>query len=343
MVCKCQRLTNIRFILSFWIILTVCLFLFFSSCKKDESESPRLEVITTSFPVYDFSRQIGGDRVHIILISPPAAEAQTFEPSPQDVKKINQADVFVYTGKYMEPWVKEILSGIGYQRLVSVDTSSGIELLLEKKQIEEKNKENDFRADKPNDHLPEKMEKDEGGQNQPADPHIWLDPLLAQIMVDNIVSAFSEADQDNAQIYNRNGEQYKQELLNLHNKITEVILQCENKVILYSGHFAFGYFAKRYELEHESPYPGFAQDAELTPENIAEIIEKINEQGIKVIYHEESIEPAIAKIIAEKTGAEMILLNNINSVSEKELDEGVTYLSIMEDNLEKLKIGLEYK
>ena len=112
-------------------------------------------------------------------------------------------------------------------------------------------------------------------------------------------------------------------------------------MIIYGGHFAFGYFAKRYGLTHESPYPGFSPNAEPSPKAIAELISKMRASGQKYIYYEELIEPKVARIIAEETGATLELLHGAHNVSKKELKSGITFLDIMEDNLQKLKVGLE--
>ena len=174
------------------------------------------------------------------------------------------------------------------------------------------------------------------------DPHIWLDPVYAQKMVDNIVEGLIEVDPKNESFYKENGESYKKRLQELDEKFSEAFEKTKYKKIMYGGHFAFGYFSKRYGLEHISPYMGFAPDAEPTPQRIAELIKNMKESGIKVIYYEELINPKVAKVISDQTGAEMMLLHGAHNVTKDELNSGISYIKIMEDNLEKLKQGLGY-
>ena len=162
-------------------------------------------------------------------------------------------------------------------------------------------------------------------------------------MVENIVRAFSRADPRNKTVYEKNGSEYKEKLDTLHESIEEVIARCKLRTIVYGGHFIFGYYAKRYGLTYISPFPGFAPDTEPTPAKIGMLIEYVRDNGIKVIYYEELLEPRVAAVIAEETGAQMLLLHGAHNISKDELQAGVTYLQIMEENLEKLKIGLEYE
>lgn len=204
-------------------------------------------------------------------------------------------------------------------------------------------KEHFFKDSKGKDLEPEAQEP-EGAHHHHGgkDPHIWLDPVYAQKMVDNIVEGLSKADPKNESFYKENGESYKKKLQELDGKFTEAFKKTKYKKIMYGGHFAFGYFAKRYGLEHISPYSGFAPDAEPTPQRIAELIKNMKESGIKVIYYEELINPKVAKVISDQTGAKMLLLHGAHNITKEEMSSGISYIKIMEENLEKLKQGLGY-
>ena len=417
-------------------------------------------------PQYDFVREIAGDKVEVSLLLPPGVESHSYEPSPRDIVDIQKAAVFIYTGKYMEPWADKIVQASQGKSLLIVDASHGIELMAEHDPHEEHHDEHehsfewagafelengDYKLsfskvngayadpvmavavlfseehghesieDSEEDaeelfesepttlqeggiftpgqasyelefdqtknsstftlkieqsgkyvffskHLPSEFEsgahffKDNAGQyvlpvaqepegddhsrdhdNDGQDPHIWLDPINALKMVDNIVSGLAQADPKNADFYKSNAELYKQKLRALDSKLVEMFTQAQSKKIIYAGHFAFGYFAKRYGLEHVSPYRGFAPDAEPTPQRIAELIKTVNESNTKVIYYEELVDPKVAKVISEQTGAKMLLLHGAHNISKEDLSGGITYLEIMEDNLQKLLEGLSGK
>ena len=184
---------------------------------------------------------------------------------------------------------------------------------------------------------------DHGHSHGEADPHIWLDPLNAVIMVDNIAKALSSADPDYAETYYARAEAYKVKLQQLHETIDAALAPLTNRTILYAGHFSFGYFAHRYGLHHISPYAGFAPDAEPTPQRIAELIQRVSQSGSNTIFYAELVDPRVARVISEQTGAEMVLLHGIHNVSKDELNSGATYLELMKANLDRLVEGLRIK
>ncbi len=294
------------------------------ACAQDAQSSSKLEVVTTLFPTYDFAKEIGRDKVNVSLLLPPGVESHTFEPKPNDIVRINKADIFIYTGKYMEPWVGDILKGISNKNLVVVDASKGIVLMDDEEHDEEEH---------------EHGHHHHGGK----DPHIWVDLANDQIMVDTIAEALSEKDTANSIFYLNNAKEYNAKLADLDRRFKETLSTAKHKTIIYGGHFAFGYFAKRYGLEYISPYDGFSPNAEPSPKAIAELIKTMKESGQKYIYHEELLDPKVARVISQETGAKLELLHGAHNVSKDELNRGVTFIDIMEDNLEKLKVGLECK
>jgi zinc transport system substrate-binding protein len=315
------------------LLFSILLLLAFTGCSQT-AETPITEeekplIIATLFPQYDFVKQIAGDKVSVTLLLPPGVEPHSYEPSPRDISDIQKADLFIYTGAYMEPWAERIIDAAEGTALHIVDTSIGIDLMDEDNHHHENHDE-----DQDHDH-------GDGHDHGGKDPHFWLDPLLAQVMVDHIIEGLVQVDPDNEGYYRQNGEAYKQQLQDLHDKIDSSMAGLENRSILYAGHFAFGYFAARYDLDHISPYEGFAPDAEPTPGNIAELIKRVNESKAKIIFYEELIEPKVAGVVAEQTGAEMVLLHGAHNVTTGELNSGVTYIQIMEDNLAKLLEGLK--
>jgi zinc transport system substrate-binding protein len=339
------------------VILTVGIF---SGCRGEVAaplDEKKVLVVTTLFPQYDFVKNIGGERVELTLLLPPGAEPHSYEPTPRDILNIQRADVFIYTGEQMEPWAHRVLAGVKKDSLVVVDTSTGIELMEghdhdhaddhdhdhDHDDDHDDDHDHDHDDDHDHDHDDDHDDKPSLDQhNHDKDPHIWLDPVLAQKMVENIVVGLVAADPEYQEYYEQKGEAYKEELKKLHEKYEETFKNTTSKTIIYGGHFAFGYMAKRYGLEHISPYKGFAPDAEPTPRRIAELIQTIEDSNAKVIYYEELIDPRVARVISQETGAEMILLHGGHNISKQELEAGRTYVDIMEENLKKLKLGLGY-
>jgi zinc transport system substrate-binding protein len=298
-----------------------------ASCGKKETANPenkRVAVVTTLFPLYDFARNVGQDKADVTLLLPPGVEAHTFEPRPGDIVRINVADVFVYTGRFMEPWVDDLLKSIANKTLIVVDSSEGVRLIEGTDQHEE-------------DEAAAQATHHHGG----LDPHIWLDFSNAQKMVDTICAAMVKKDPQNKDFYIKNAGAYKLKLDNLDQEYRGALASCKYRTIIHAGHFAFGYLAKRYNLTFLSAYKGFTPDAEPTPKNMSELIEKTRQSGVKYVYYEELISPKVAKTLAEETGVGLLPLNGAHNVSKEAMARGDTFLSIMQRNLESLKKGLE--
>jgi len=303
---------NDKFIGSSPIIIS---FLFISlillSCEKKIEKvagEKKLKVVTSLFPLYDFARNIGKEKTDVTLLLPPGVEPHSFEPRPGDILKINEADIFIYTGRFMEPWVEDILKGIGSQGPLIIDSSKVIRLT------------------------------EEAGKR---DPHIWLDFSNAKKMVVNILDGFLRRDLSNKGFYLKNAEEYKKKLDELDKKFKDSLSSCKKDTIIHGGHFAFGYLAKRYNLKYISAYKGFSPDAEPTPGSLIELSKKLKEHDIKYIFYEELISPKVSEAIARETGAKLLMLHGAHNVTKDEMDRGVTFISLMEQNLNNLKVGLQ--
>lgn len=293
-----------------FIYLIIILLFLISGCKKESSESSQLKIITTIFPLYDFTKEIGKDKVQVSMLLPLGSEVHSYEPTPLDIIKINECSIFIYIGKSMEEWIDQILKSI-------------------------KNNINIIEIEKYIDMLSE--------DNKTKDPHIWLDFEIDQKIVNLITKELIKKDPVNKEFYGENAKNYNLRLKDLDNIYRESLEKCELKTILYGGHFAFGYLAKKYGLKHFSPYKGFTPEAEPTPQNIAELIDIINKNKIEYLFYEELLEPKVAKAIMESTGVKLELLHAAHNLSQDEFEKNVNFLQIMEKNLIKLKKALKYK
>ena len=307
------------------LAITILAFFFFPSCQKNEKMTAgqkKLKVVATLFPLYDFARQVGREKIEVNLLLPPGVEAHAFEPRPADIKRIQDSDIFLFTNKLMEPWVGGLLKGIDTRSLTIVDTSKGITLLQ--------------RSSKHGDE--ERAHADESGN---ADPHIWLDLSNAMRMVDMIASQFIVKDPRDKDFYAKNADEYKKKLEELDKKYKNTLSYCRNRVIVHAGHFAFGYLTKRYGITYVSAYKGFSPDAEPTPRRLVEITKNVRKYGVNYIYYEELAAPRVAEVIANETGCGLLLLHGAHNVTREEMESGVTFISLMEKNLENLKAGLQ--
>jgi zinc transport system substrate-binding protein len=280
----------------------------------EEARLYKINVVTTLFPLYDFAKNIGRTKVEVSLLLPPGIEAHSFEPNPSDLVKVNEADVFIYTGKFMEPWAEDIIKSVTNKNLIIVDASQGTKM------------------------IPGVLQ----GAYEPAgslDPHIWLDLDNAKIMVSNILHALETKDPANIDNYKQNSDDYHKKLTDLDSTYKTALALCKGKEIVYGGHYAFGYLAHRYALKYLAAQ-GFSPDAEPTARDLAILVEQIRKDNIKYVFFEELTSPKIAETIANETNTKLLLLNAAHNVSKDQFEQGTSFLDIMKSNLDNLKLGL---
>ena len=303
------------------IILGLAIFLISCQSRPSRPEGPaKIRIVATIFPLYEFARNVGRDRVEVSLLLPPGVEAHAFEPRPRDLIKIAEADLFIYAGKFMEPWAHDLLQGIQRPGLEAVEAGRGIGLIKGGGE--------------------RKGEDAPGRHHEGTDPHIWLDFSNAVTMVDNIARALIQADPDHRDFYGKNARDYEDGLRVLDDRFKTGLSRCVHREFVHGGHYAFGYLARRYHLQYLSAQ-GFMPDSEPTPRQLIDLARQIREHDLKYVYYEELIEPRVADILSRETGVTLLLLHGGHNVSRDELDRGVTFLGLMEDNLRNLKVGLE--
>ena len=312
-------------ILGFILVLAGC-----SEGSKEESisTSDKIEIVTTLFPQYDFARQIVGDKAEVTLLLPPGMESHSYEPTPADMIKINKANLFIYTGELMEPWAHKMIESVDSEQVKVLDVSQGIPLLASN---EEDEQHHDHEAE-----VEGHEHSEDDGHHHTYDPHIWTSPQNAKVMVNNILEALCEVDPQNADYYKANAQAYQLQLDNLNDEFEVVVSNSKHDTIYHSGRFAMQYLMQQYGINYVSaPF-----EAEPSSALVAQVINEIKANNIPAIYYEELITPKIAQMISEETGAQMLLLHSCHNVSKEDFDNGMTYLSLMEQNVENLKIGL---
>ncbi|MBN1363827.1 MAG: zinc ABC transporter substrate-binding protein [Syntrophaceae bacterium] len=303
------------------IFIFLLLFLsFILSCQqaKDSSqEDHKLRVIATIFPVYDFARNIGGDKIEIKMLLPPGIDAHHFEPRPGEIIRVCKSDIFLFTNFEMEQWAYKIISAADKNtNMLAIETGSGAVLLPFSKEDEHENRASGF------------------------DPHIWLDMDNAQKMVDNIAAAFVKKDSRNSDYYLKNAHNYKLKLMDLDKRFRSELTGCKTKTILHAGHWAFAYLARSYNLQYIAVCNVFA-DTEPSPQKILSLIEQVKNEKAHYIFYESMINPRLAQTIAQEAGVGLLKLNSGHDVSRADIKKGESFISIMETNLENLKKGLK--
>lgn len=292
------------------------------SCQpaKDSGRADhKLKIVATIFPLYDFARIVGGEKIAVTMLLPPGTDAHNYELRPNDIIKVSKADVFLFINFEMEQWAYKIINAAAENtNMLAVETGQGA-LLLPLADID-KHHGQEERASK-------------------FDPHIWLDFDNAQRIVDKIAAAFIKKDSKNSDYYLKNAREYKLKLRALDNKYRDELIKCQTKVILHAGHWAFAYLAKKYNLKYMAAY-SISAEAEPLPQNIFTLVEEIKNLKLPYIYYEDFIAPRLAQTIAQETGANLLKLNNGHDISKDDIKKGATFISLMEENLVNLKKGM---
>ncbi|WP_317913986.1 metal ABC transporter substrate-binding protein [Carnobacterium maltaromaticum] len=304
------------------LIASLAILFIMVGCGNQEAtkDSTKLQIVTSFYPMYDFTQNVAGDNAEVSVLMKAGTEPHDYEPSAKDIAKIADSDVFVYNSKEMETWVSSVLTNIDTKKTVVVDASQGIDLLE-------------------GNHSDDETEAEHEGHSHAHDPHIWLDPVLAQKQVDTIKEGIIKADTKNKETYEKNALAYKEKLAALNEKFEMGLKNAENKTFV-TQHAAFAYLANRYDLEQVA-IAGLSPDQEPSPAKLAELNDFIKENNIKIIYFAETASPKIAKTVANETGAKLEVLSPIEGITQEEQEKGVDYIKVMEKNLEALEKAIK--
>ena len=388
--------------------------------EKIETSAPvqsKIQVLATFYPYYEFARNVAGDSAIVTQYMPSGVEAHDWEPRPQEIQALKDADVLVYNGLGMEPYVDTMIESGEFDNVLFLKASEGVELLKPEEghdehaeefaeeiehvieefehghidsaqalvEIEEILHEHEGDGHDHGNETIEKIEavlheiedghmsaeegleeihhivleiKEEGHGAKEEDhdeheedghghhhhdfendPHVWLDPILVKQQVNNIRDGLIEADPQNKEQYEQNALAYNQELDELDMKFKSSLASC-NKDTFVPFHNAFTYLGERYDIKVMS-IGGLAPDAEATAAEIAEFVDFVKDNDIKVIFNEELVDPRLAEVIADEAGAEVMLFSPLEALAPEEEGKNVTYIDKMEQNLDALKVALE--
>lgn len=291
-----------------------------SGCSKPEApaQTGELRVVTVNFPPCDFVKQITGGEVVPEMLLKGGQDAHTFEPTAKDIIKINEADIFIYTGGESDEWVDTVAGSI----------DSGVKIVKMIDLVEPIEEDHDDEHD-----------HDHGGEPE-YDEHIWTSPKNAIAISKGITDALCEAAPENAGKYRDGLAAYTAELNALSDEL-QAAADALDKPLIFGDRFPFKYMAHDYGIEYYAAFSGCSSDTEPSAAKMTELIEKARETGAKVIYHIEFSTGKVADAIAETVGAETRLMHSCHTLSDADLAAGETYVSIMRKNIEALRVRLQ--
>lgn len=285
------------------LVGTTLLYFYAPAHLPSSSADQKIKVVTSVYPLGDFAHNVGRDLVAVVVITPPGAEPHDYEPTPQDIAQIYSADLFILNGNGVDAWAEKIKEDL-VAHGVHVLTMSGLR-----------------------------------ATPSLTDPHAWLDPLNAQQETVAIADRLRTIDPPHALIYTQNQNIFKAQLAELDQRYQISLAQCANRLIV-TSHNAFAYLAKRYNLT-QLYIAGISPDEEPSPQTIAAVAQTARARNIHYIFFETLVSPKLAQTIAAEIGAQTLVLNPIEGLTADEINAGKNYISVMDDNLQNLKIALD--
>jgi zinc transport system substrate-binding protein len=307
-----------------------------SACGPSSSPAPAPKplVVASFYPLWEFAKHVAGPYAEVVSLVPQGVEPHDWEPSPQDVARIERAKVFIMNGAGFDTWAEKLLANARPGARVVVTATEGIDLLRV-----------DLPAHRHDDKHAGGGAVKSTGKPDPADdkgepdPHGWTDPVLAQALVERIRSGLAKADPPHASDFEANAKAYAAKLAALHGEFERGLADCARRDIVVS-HAAFAYLAKRYRLT-QVPVMGLAPEAEPSPAELARIVRFARRQKVKHIFFETLVSPKLAQTLAREVGAKSLVLNPVEGLTKDEAAAGADYVSVMRKNLENLRIALE--
>ena len=301
-----------------------------------------LKVAATLFPYYDFARQIGGDVIDLELIVPAGMDSHSFEPTPADMRKFEEADVVILNGGVMEHWAQQVLESVGREDQTVVFMMDYVEAVEEElvEGMEESGHSHSHGAS--HDGHEEGHFHDDGHQEDiEYDEHIWTSPVNAIRFVEVITRVLCQEDPDHQAEFEAGRDRYVKELEEIHEGFCQVAADRKRTLIVVGDRFPFRYLADQYGFEYRAAFSGCGTDTEPSARTIAYLIDKVEQEGVPAVYYLELSSHRVSEIIGEETGAVPLLLHSCHNVTRSELESGVTYVELMRQNIENLRKGLD--
>jgi zinc transport system substrate-binding protein len=284
------------------------------------TEADRLRVVASVFPLYDFAREIAGTDADVRMLLPAGVEPHSWEPKPSDIVAVSKSDIFLYVSEAMEPWAHSLVSAVAGRDVAMVEVMDRLGLQGTGSSYEHG-----------------KIE--DGPVGIEGDPHFWLDLSLSARAVEMIGNLLAEEDPGSGGRYAARAQAYTRRLEELDRAFSKGLKNCRIRKFVTGGHSAFGHLAKRYDLEQISLY-GVSPDSEPTPAHLASVSVIMKKENLDVVFFEEMVNPRLARVLASEVGASTTVLTPAGNLTAERINQGITFIQIMEENLQNLRKGL---
>lgn len=302
------------------ILITVFSILTLCSCGETSSETNGMSIVCTTFPQYDYLKNIIGSEDCLTLLIDNGGDLHSYEPTAQDIIKISSADLFVYVGGNSDKWVEATLKSANNPDLKTVALTELVETYKE-----------EYVAG---------MEHEHHSEHTAEDEHVWLSLRNAAAITQALCDAVCEIDKANEQTYRENTKEYIAQLNALDIEYTAVVSSAKRNTLVFADRFPFRYLIEDYSLEYYAAFAGCSSESEASFQTMAFLIEKTRELSIPVVMTIDGSDGSIAKTVCEETGVKTAELDSCQSVSSSDIKNGTSYIDIMKNNLEVIREAL---
>ncbi len=324
---------------SLCILLAVCILASsFSllSCAKDEDDG-KISIVCTLFPQYDWIKNVtlGSDNVELTLIIANGSDPHSYQPTAADVMTISNCDILVYVGGDSDEWVKKAVERSKNQGITEI-------VLTE---LEGMNLHNISSGSHSHDGHSHSEDSHDGHSHSALDEHVYLSLRNATTAVNEIAEILSDIDPENAELYSKNSQEYREKLGTLSSDIALSVgsVPEEERFILFADRFPFVYLLSDYGIHYSAAFEGCTTDVDANFDTVLRLIHEADEHNVKYIAVTESSDKSLAETVISSTkdkNQKILTFNSMQAVSQKNIDQGTTYLSIMEENATTLKTAL---
>ncbi|MBI2439591.1 MAG: zinc ABC transporter substrate-binding protein [Candidatus Moranbacteria bacterium] len=290
---------------------------------QEASVDEKISVVATFYPLGEMARAIGGERAQVTVIVPPGSEPHEYEPTPKDILTAYRADIFLMNGGGLDPWAEKIRAELSAKGVSVIRMSDAVPFISGNAHEEEDEDEEEHEED----------------DREILDPHFWLDPVLFEKGTRRVYETFLSRDSVQSSFYEKNMAKYGKELLALDEAYRESLASCSLDTVV-TSHNAFSYLAKRYGFQMLS-VSGLSPEAEPSPKRLVDMARLVQEQGIKYIFFETLVSPEVAQTLAREVGAETLVFDPLEGLTEEDALLGRKYSSVMIENLAALQIALQ--
>ena len=295
--------------------------------KASDNNTEKIKVTASNFASYDFLRAIIGDNdnIELTFLLGPGKDAHSYDPTAQDLITIQNSDLFIYIGGEMEKWADRVLPTLDTNNTKIICVADDIKT-IDEQEIDGAE--------------PEEEEDEEEGA---FDEHIWTSPDNAITMVNTLEKSMEEIDSLNSSKYKQNAENYIAKIKNVDKQIQEIVDNKKRDRLVFGDKMPMQYFINYYKLQVSAAFSGCSTETEPSSKTIAYLVNKAKEEKTPVILYIELNNGKVANTIANEVGnrCKAMQIQTLHNVSKTDFDNGETWVSLMERNLDVLKAALQ--